>query len=248
MQRIRQRGRLIAGIDTNSFNWGYRNPQTGALTGFDIDLVHAIAKALLGDPNAVDFLAVPTAKRVEALQDGTVDIVVRTMTINCERAKQVSFSAPYFTAGQQVVAPVADQGITGFDSSLKGKRVCAASGSTAWQNFVAENTLGATPVPVANQLDCLVQMQLGNVDATVTDNALGAGQVAQDPSVHLVGGPLDTEYYGVAVKLGSDDLVRRVNAVLEQYAATQWQAEYGKWLKQSMGGRDAVPPAPRYRD
>jgi polar amino acid transport system substrate-binding protein len=97
---------------------------------------------------------------------------------------------------------------------------------------------------VANQLDCLVQMQLGNVDATITDNALGAGQVAQDPTVQLVGGALDSEPYGVAMKLGSDDLVRRVNAVLKDFLANQWQNEYNTWLKPL--GPSPSAPVPRF--
>jgi polar amino acid transport system substrate-binding protein len=242
VQRIKQRGKLIAGIDTNSYLWGFRNPNSGSLQGFDIDLVHALAKSILGDPNAVEFLAVPTANRISALQSGQVDVVVRTMTITCARMKLVSFSVPYFFAGQEVVAPKSS-GITGFDSSLTGKKVCAATGSTA-ADMVKASSHGATVFPVANQLDCLVQMQLGNVDATITDNALGAGQVAQDPTVQLVGGALDSEPYGVAMKLGSDDLVRRVNAVLKDFLANQWQNEYNTWLKPL--GPSPSAPVPRF--
>ncbi|MEY9967245.1 polar amino acid transport system substrate-binding protein [Streptacidiphilus sp. MAP12-16] len=229
VQRIKQRGKLIAGIDTNSYLWGFRDPATGNLQGFDIDLVHALAKSILGDSNAVEFLAVPTANRISALKNDQVDVVVRTMTITCARLLQVSFSSPYFVAGQEVVAPKSSP-ITGFDDSLKGKRVCAATGSTA-ADLLKQTSHGATVVPVANQLDCLVQMQLGNVDATITDNALGAGQVAQDPTIHLVGGTLDQELYGVAMKLGASDLVRRVNAVLQDFLANQWDTEYNLWLK-----------------
>jgi polar amino acid transport system substrate-binding protein len=243
VQRIIKRGKLIAGIDTNSYLWGFRNPTTGGLQGFDIDLVHALAKAILGNANAVEFLAVPTANRITALQQGQVDVVVRTMTITCDRLDQVSFSVPYFNAGQQVVVPKSST-ITGYNATLKGKRVCAATGSTA-EDLLKDpthgaKTLGARYVPVENQLDCLVQMQLGNVDATITDNALGAGQVAQDPTIHLVGGPLDSEVYGVAMKLGSDDLVRRVNEVLQQFFTQQWSGEYDQWLK-PLG---STPPAP----
>ena len=68
-----------------------------------------------------------------------------------------------------------------------------------------------------NQLDCLVRLQLGEADAMVTDNALAAGQAAQDPSVELMGEPFTDEPYGVAMNLEDEDLVRRVNKVLEDY-------------------------------
>jgi polar amino acid transport system substrate-binding protein len=239
VQRIIHRGILIAGIDTNSYLWGFRNPTTGDLEGFDIDLVHALAKSILGNANAVEFLSVPTADRISALQSGEVDVVVRTMTISCAREQQVAFSSPYFNAGQQVLAPSSST-ITGYNSSLKGKRVCAATGSTGIA-FLRQNSFGATIVPVVNQLDCLVLMQLGTADATVTDNALAAGQIAQDPSMHLVGKLIDRENYGVAMKLGEPDLVRRVNAVLDQFRATQWNSEYQTWLRAAMGPSSGPP-------
>ncbi|MFC1409771.1 glutamate ABC transporter substrate-binding protein [Streptacidiphilus sp. N1-12] len=245
VQRIIKRGKLIAGIDTNSYLWGFRNPTDGSLQGFDIDLVHALAKSILGNADAVEFLAVPTANRVSALQQGQVDVVVRTMTISCDRLSQVAFSVPYFNAGQEIVVPKSSS-ITGFNDTLKGKKVCAATGSTAADMLKdpAKNH-GETVFPVANQLDCLVQMQLGNVDATITDNALGAGQVAQDPTIHLVGGPLDQEVYGVAMKLGSDDLVRRVNYVLKDYFTGQWTAEYQRWLT-PLGSTPPPAPVPHF--
>ncbi|MHA6759973.1 glutamate ABC transporter substrate-binding protein [Streptacidiphilus sp. PAMC 29251] len=245
IQRIVKRGKLIAGIDTNSYLWGFRNPSDGSLQGFDIDLVHALAKSILGNANAVEFLAVPTANRVSALQKGQVDVVVRTMTITCDRLAQVSFSVPYFNAGQEVVVPKSSP-VTGFNDTLKGKKVCAATGSTAADMLKdPAKDHGATVFPVANQLDCLVQMQLGNVDATITDNALGAGQVAQDPTIHLVGGPLDNEVYGVAMKLGSDDLVRRVNYVLRDFFTSQWTAEYKHWLT-PLGSTPPPAPVPHF--
>lgn len=262
IEKIKKRGKLIAGVDQNSFRWGYRNPETGSLEGFDIDLVRAIAKDILGDPDAVIFRAIPTNQRIAALEHDKVDVVVRTMTINCKRLEQVSFSTAYFQAGQQVLAPK-DSDITGYDASLDGKRVCSAEGSTAYEALEKES-FGATfkdendgterdldQLTVPNQLDCLVRLQLGEVDAVVTDNALAAGQAAQDPAVALKGeGPFTTEYYGVAAKLGADDLVARVNQVLEGYrtggASSPWMVSYRKWLATGLPGITA-PPAPKYR-
>jgi polar amino acid transport system substrate-binding protein len=188
----------------------------------------------------VEFLSIPTADRIPALQSGEVDVVVRTMTISCAREQQVSFSSPYFDAGQEVLVPKSST-ITGYNSTLKGKRVCAATGSTA-ADFLQTNDFGSTVVPVENQLNCLVLMQLGLIDATITDNALGAGQVAQDPTTHLVGGLMDSETYGVAMKLGSTDLVRRVNAVLDDFRDSgAWMDDYNQWLRNSLGPVSGPP-------
>ncbi|MFF4096871.1 glutamate ABC transporter substrate-binding protein [Streptomyces sp. NPDC001834] len=260
--RIKARGKLIAGVDQNSFRWGYRDPANRRLEGFDIDLVRAIAKNVLGDPEAVIFRAIPTNQRVAVLENDKVDVVVRTMTITCERARQVSFSTAYFQTGQQVLAPK-NSTITGYDTSLSGKRVCTAEGSTAY-DALKRRSFGALfedehdgaaadedRLTVPNQLDCLVRLQLGEVDAVVTDNALAAGQAAQDPAVELKGDkPFTTEYYGVATKRGADDLVARVNQVLVGYrsggANSPWMLSYRKWLEAGLPGLTA-PPAPKYR-
>ncbi|MFE3475230.1 glutamate ABC transporter substrate-binding protein [Streptomyces sp. B27] len=260
--KIKERGKLVAGVDQNSYRWGYRNPYSGELEGFDIDLVRALAKDILGDPDAVIFRAIPTNQRIAALERERVDVIVRTMTINCKRLEQVSFSTAYFETGQQILAPK-DSPITGYDESLKGMRVCSGEGTTAYEALekksygaIFRDELDGTEkdpdrLTVPNQLDCLVRLQLGEVDAVLTDNALGAGQAAQDPAVALKGaGPFTTEYYGVAARKGADDLVARVNKVLVDYRAggkdSAWMVSYRKWLAAGLPGISA-PPAPKYR-
>jgi polar amino acid transport system substrate-binding protein len=256
---IKQRGYLSVGVDQNSYRWGYRDPNNTAkssdLEGFDIDLAHEIAREILGDPNAVRFHAIPTNQRIPAIKSGQVDMVVRTMTITCTRLKEVAFSAPYFLTGQQVLAPKTSD-ITGYDKSLAGKRICSAAGSTAHDRLSADKKAGTlassaditTTVP--NQLDCLVRLQLGQVDAVVTDGALAASQAAQDPTVELKGKTFTDDYYGVAMKLGADDLVRRVNQVLVDYRKSGgWQASYTKWLSATLkaDSPSETPPTAHYK-
>lgn len=182
-------------------------------------------------------------------------MVVRTMTITCSRLKDVAFSAPYFLTGQQVLAPKTSD-IKGYDKTLAGKRICSAAGSTAYDKLSADKKAGAlassaditTTVP--NQLDCLVRLQLGQVDAVVTDGALAASQAAQDPTVELKGKTFTEDYYGVAMKLGADDLVRRVNQVLVDYRKSGgWQASYTKWLSATLkaDSPSATPPTAHYK-
>lgn len=251
-----EKRKLVVGVDQNSYRWGYRNPNNARaeLEGFDIDLVHRIAQDILGDPDAVQFKAIPTNQRGPAIQEGRVDMVVRTMTITCDRLGEVAFSAPYFRTGQQVLAP-RSSAITGYDASLAHKKVCSAAGSTANSRLTDDRRTGRLPastdisLTVPNQLDCLVRLQLGEADAVVTDGALAASQAAQDPTVTLKGAAFTTEYYGVAMKKDADDLVRRVNQVLVQYRANGWQASYDTWLSATLG-KDATasrPPPPTYR-
>ncbi len=251
--------RLVVGVDQNSYRWGYRDPNGGRsaeLEGFDIDLVHRIAQDILGDKDAVKFKAIPTNQRIPALKDGRVDMIVRTMTITCDRLKDVSFSAPYFLTGQQVLAPKSST-IKGYDKTLDGKRICSAKGSTALEKLKADKAAKKPSVATADidktvpsQLDCLVRLQLGQVDAVVTDGALAASQAAQDPTVELKGDTFTDDYYGVAVKKGANDLAARVNRILEQYRQDgDWQKSYDKWLSPTLGSESesAKPPVPRYK-
>lgn len=254
-----EKRKLIVGVDQNSYRWGYRDPNSGVsgkLEGFDIDLVHRIAEEILGDRNAVQFKAIPTDQRIPAIQAGRVDMVVRTMTINCARIQDVAFSAPYFKTGQQVLAPKSSP-ITGYDKTLAGQEICTAAGSTAYSTLEADKEAGRLPesadirTTVPNQLDCLVRLQLGEVDAVVTDGALAASQAAQDPTVELKGGAFTTEYYGVAMKKDADDLVRRVNQILVDFredTAGGWESSYADWLSATLGQDPTAskPPAPQY--
>ena len=258
--KARKDRRLIVGVDTNSYRWGYLNPNnvTGSLEGFDIDLVHRIAKDILGDADAVSFKAIPTNQRIPAIQNGDVDMVVRTMTITCDRLDDVAFSAPYFRTGQQVLAPRTST-ITGYNGTLAHKRICSADSSTALERLQADQKAGKLPAGtdiktvVPNQLDCLVKLQLGEVEAVVTDGALAASQAAQDPTVQLKGPLFTDEYYGVAMKRGADDLVRQVNRTLQNYIKDGgWADSYEKWLHPTMDqsgkkSASATPPAAHYK-
>ncbi|EKX63916.1 glutamate ABC transporter substrate-binding protein [Streptomyces ipomoeae] len=257
--RIKKNGYITIGVDQNSYRWGYRDPnntEAGAeLEGFDIDLAHRIAQEILGDPTKVRFRAIPTNQRIPAIESGQVDMVVRTMTISCKRMKEVAFSQPYFKTGQQVLAPKSST-IKGYDKTLADKKVCVASGSTALTTLEGDQkankpVASAKILKVPNQLDCLVRLQLGEADAVVTDGALAASQAAQDPTVELKGDPFTTEYYGVAMNLEAEDLVRRVNQVLVDYLKDGWQDSYTRWLSATLGTDSASsrPPADQqYRD
>ncbi|GGZ17979.1 glutamate ABC transporter substrate-binding protein [Streptomyces poonensis] len=260
IEKIKERGYLIVGVDQNSYRWGYRDPNSakagGELEGFDIDLAHEIADRILGSgrPDNIRFRAIPTNQRIPAIQKGEVDMVVRTMTISCTRLEEVTFSAPYFKTGQQVLAPRSSP-VGGYDETLADQRICAAEGSIALETLRNDKADGDLPPsatiaePVPNQLDCLVRLQLGEVDAVVTDGALAASQAAQDPTVELKGRPFTTEYYGVAMRKGADDLVRRVNRILEDYRESGWQESYEDWLSPTLGDdwSKSLPPPPDYR-
>lgn len=242
MAEIAQRGRLIVGVDQNNYQFGFRDPLTGQLTGFDIDIAREIARGLFGDPGRIQFRAISSADRIKVVRDGTVDMVARTMTMNCERWQEVSFSTEYFTAGQRILV-TRGSGI-GTIEDLRGKKVCAAAGSTSIRNIAEKGTV---PVSVVNWTDCLVLLQQNQVVAVSTDDSILVGLAAQDPNTEVVGPKFSDEPYGVAISQRSPELVRFVNGVLQKIRSDgTWTRLYARWLT-SLGPAPS-PPVARYRD
>jgi polar amino acid transport system substrate-binding protein len=241
MARIRARGYLIAGVDQNSYHFGYLNSLTGTIEGFDIDMVHAVAAAIFGNPDQVEYKAISDAQRIPDIQSGAVDIVAHTMTIDCARLQQVDFSTVYYDAGQRVLveagSPVRAIG------DLGRKKVCATTGSTSIANIAAAPA-HPVPVPVTYWTDCLVLLQQGQVAAISTDDSILAGLAAQDPWTRIVGPLFSNEPYGLAISKQHPDFVRFVNAVLERLRSNgQWAASYAHWV----GTPVPAPPPARYR-
>jgi polar amino acid transport system substrate-binding protein len=229
MAEIYQRGRLIVGVDQNTYGFAFRDTD-GEIKGFALDMAREIAKAIFGDPTKIQLTVLTSAQRIPAVVDGDVDLVVHSMTTNCERWKDVDFSAVFYEAQQRVLVR------RGFDytglQSLADKKVCATEGSTSLARIINEDI---TPKPVGMQVagwtDCLVMMQQYQVDAISTDDTILAGLAFQDPFVQMVGDSIAPEPYAIAIPKEHRDFVQFVNGVLEKVKADgTWKASYDKWL------------------
>jgi polar amino acid transport system substrate-binding protein len=206
-------------------------------------MARQIAKAIFGDVNAIQFKVLTSADRVPAVTSGDVDIVVQTMTINCERREQVDFSSVYYMAGQRVLVK-SDLEVKSIED-LAGKKVCAANGSTSIARIVNTKVdpelIG---VGVAGWTDCLVMLQQNQVDAISTDDTILAGLKAQDPFTEIIGNRFTEEPYGMAISRDSPEFTRFVNAVLEQLRSNgEWTRIYNTWLLDLLGAPGPPPPA-----
>jgi polar amino acid transport system substrate-binding protein len=240
MAKIRARGYLIAGVDQNTYHFGFRNPFNEQLQGFDIDMVKAVAQAIFGNPNQVHYKAISDAQREPDIQSGAVDIVAHTMTILCSRLKHEDFSSVYFEAAQRVLV-LKDSPARSL-AALAGQKVCTTSTADSLAAIVRYR---AIPVTVPYWTDCLVLLQQGDVAAVSTDDAILYGLAAQDPWTMVVGPRLTNEPYGLAISNQHPDFVRFVNAVLEQLRTDgQWAASYRHWINPSA----PAPPQPHYAD
>jgi polar amino acid transport system substrate-binding protein len=249
MAQIQARGYLNVGVDQNTYLWGYRDPATGQLTGFDIAVLDQVAEAIFGPsyPDHIHYTIVPNADRVQDVQKGIVDIVAETMTINCAREKDVDFSTVYYEAGQEILVPN-NSTITG-PQDLGGKRVCAAKGSTSLQNLVAPDMPKHIQLwGVNNETDCLVMLQQGQVDAISTDDAILLGLAAQDPNVKVLGPTFSDEPYGMAISKAHPDFTSFVNGVLAAVRADgTWAQIYDTYLMPYTKTPAPPPPVASYR-
>jgi polar amino acid transport system substrate-binding protein len=246
---IYQRGRLIVGVDQNTYRFGYLNSETGQLEGFSLDVAKEMARAIFGDETKIQLRVVTSSERIPALKNGDVDLVVHSMTANCERWKDIDFSTVYYLAGQKVLVKKSTEykGV----QSLANKKVCAAKDSTSLARIV--NLPDVDPKPVGMQVsgwtDCLVLLQQNQVDAVSTDDTILAGLAAQDPSVVVPQQQaIAQEPYAIGVAKNHTDLVQFVNAVLQQMRDDgRWLAIYNKWMAPLLGPVSG-PPLARYRN
>ena len=242
VENIRGRGRLIVGLDIGSNLFSFRDPITGEITGFDVDIAGEIARDIFGTPSQVEYRILSSADRVAGLQNNQVDVVVKTMTITCERKKLVNFSTVYFNANQRILA--ARDSTIRQPSDLSGKRVCVAKGTTSLQR-IQEITPPPIIIGVVAWADCLVALQQRQADAVSTDDSILAGLVSQDPYLHIVGPSLNEEPYGIGINLKNTGLVRFVNGTLERIRRDgTWNTLYRKWL--TVLGPAPAPPVARY--
>ncbi len=240
ISNIEKRGRLIVGVSADTLLLGARNPISGKVEGFDIDMAHLVAKAIFGDANKLELRVITAADRIPVLQDKSVDLVARNMTINCARWEQIGFSAEYYRSGQKVLVPL-DSTATSL-ADLAGKRVCAPAGSTSLDKLKDFPKVIAVSAPT--HTECLVRFQQAAVDAITGDDTVLAGLVAQDPYAKVVGKAFTSEPYGLGMNKEHTDLIRFVNYVLAQAEADgSWKASYDKWLAAALGPAPAPPVA-----
>ena len=225
--RIQAADRITIGVKYDVPPFGFRNPQTGDVEGFDVELGRAIAAELGVEPR---FIEAVSDNRIPFLQDRTADLIISTMTINQERDQEIDFSTPYYVAQGRILVPQ-DSQIQGVDD-LAGKRVCTALGST-YEETIREQAPEADLRLVDSYSECLELVQNGAVDAVSTDDVILTGMIIQDDTLKLVGGDLTTEPYGVGIRDGAREIQEFVNGVIDRYKQDgRWQRSYQRWVGQ----------------
>jgi ABC-type amino acid transport substrate-binding protein len=225
MAKLQQKGEITVGVKFDVPPFGFKNPQTGDVEGFDVDVGKAVADELGVKPKFIEAIS---DNRIPFLQQGTVDLILSTMTINAERDQEIDFSEPYYVARGSILVPK-DSPIKGIDD-LAGRRVCTALGST-YEATLREKAPKSERKLVDSYSECFELIQNKAVHAISTDDVILAGMIIQDPNLKLVGGALTTEPYGAGIKEGDTEFQRFVSGVIAKMKSDRrWARFYDKWV------------------
>ncbi len=243
MGKIQEKGEISIGVKYDVPPFGFKNPRTNAIEGFDIDFGKAVADKLGVKPKYIEAIS---DNRIPFIQDGTADLILSTMTINPERAQEIGFTDPYFIARGRILQKKGGD-ITGVQD-LAGKRVCTVLGST-YEATLKEQAPKAKLRLVDTYSECLELIQNGGVDAVSTDDVILTGMIIQDDTLELVEGEeLTTEPYGGGFKKDDTQFTEFLNGVLDEYKSDgRWKASYQKWLGQYTG-EEQEPPTETLED
>ena len=133
---IQGRGKLVCGVDGKLPGFSFVGPD-GSYSGLDVDVCKAMAAAIFGDANKVEYRDLNSSERFAALASGEVDLLSRNTTMTLSRdapgGNGLSFAPTTFFDGQGMMVPAAS-GITTL-KALAGKPICVESGTTTELNL-----------------------------------------------------------------------------------------------------------------
>ncbi|CAH0245089.1 MULTISPECIES: glutamate ABC transporter substrate-binding protein [Microbacterium] len=211
--RIESAGTIKVGVKEDQPGLGYLDPVTNERTGFDVDIARWMAASLGVDPEKIEFQAIASANREQAIVNGDIDYYVGTYSITDKRKEQISFAGPYFVTGQGLLVG-ADSDIKSVDDLSADTTVCSATGSTPIQN-IKTNYPDVPTKEYDTYSKCVEDLKNGQVDAVTTDEAILIGYAAQDPDkLKVVGEPFSEERYGIGLAKGDDALAEYFNTQL----------------------------------
>lgn len=215
VKAIKDRGVLKVGVKVDVPKFGYKDPKTSQIDGFEIDLARAMAKKIVGDPTKIELAAVTAKTRGPLLDSGDVDMDISTFTITEERKKSYNFSDPYYTDGVGLLVKKA----AGYTSlkDLNGKKIGVAQSATskkAVEEEAAKVGAKVTFQEFATYPEIKAALDSGRVDAFSVDRSILYGYV--DDSTVVLPDKFSPQEYGIATKKGNEGLAKLVNDTVNE--------------------------------
>jgi glutamate transport system substrate-binding protein len=233
------------GILADEPGWGLRMDNYQR-SGFDFDLANWLAAELCFRPSFVD---VSLNQREDALLNGQVRLVIATYSKTDERAKHISFAAPYAINHPAVLVRAGDQRIRTL-ADLNYKTVCTGANTTTLENLHQAASLHITVVQEEGMSRCATAVANGDVDAMVSDELPLYGLVHSDPRLAVVDG-LTFGYqdrYGIGFAHGDTKTCEILVAAVRKFIATgAWDALFSANLP-NVQRHDPYKPDPNILD
>ena len=251
MASIQSAGRIRIGVKYDQPGFGQRNPTNNQVEGFDVEIGKLIAVGIFGGTkedvaSKIEFKEAISRNREPFIQNGDVDIVIATYTINDTRKQVVDFAGPYFIAHQDIMVKSSDNSIKSVND-LNGKSVCSVKGSTSETN-VKQKAPTVNVLALDDYSKCTEALTDGRVVAVTTDAPILGGYVAQSAGAFkLVKAPFTDEPYGIGLKKGDDAFRAFLNDRLEAiYADGSWAQAFTETLGKLALDLPTPPPVNRY--
>lgn len=245
MARIKERGVLTVGIKFDQPMFGYKDPSSGRITGFDAEMARLLAKELTGSERNIRFVETVSRERENFIEQGVVDLVIATYSITDTRARRVSFTDPYYIAGQDLLVRVGDATINGV-SDLDRKTVCTATGSTSIERL--RQTVPSADLEIVDAYsNCVPALVAGRVDALTTDDTILLGLLAEHrDTLRLVGKPFGREPYGMGVPKQDTAFRDYLNGLIGRWLrGGEWDRAYMATIGISGATSESAKPATR---
>lgn len=237
--------KIKIGIKYDQPGLGLKNPD-GSFSGFDVDMAKYIAKGLGYKESDIQFVEAVSANRETFLQNGTVDMILATYSINDERKQKVDFAGPYYLAHQDLLVRADDSSITGPDS-LDGKKLCSVTGSTSAQRVKDEYADKVQLQEMDTYSKCVDALLGGQIDALTTDDIILAGFAQQHPGeLKVVGKGFSDENYGVGLPKGSKDRDKINDLIEKSFTDGTWEKAFKDNLGESGYPMPEPPKVDRY--
>lgn len=209
VSRIVNASKIIIGTDATFPPMEFGDDK-GNLLGYDIDLGDRISEELNVE---AEFVNIAWDDVFEALLQGEVDVIISSVTITDERKQKYDFSDPYLNAGQVIITRKENTSISSTDD-LQGKKIAVQKGTTNEQQAY-QYTSKAMVLTYDDFIDATNALLNGEADVIFSDLTGAKGIVNKSPTLKIASDPFTSEFYGIVFRKGEEDLVAKINSVLE---------------------------------
>jgi len=234
MAKLSSAGKITIGTKFDQPLFGQKGLD-GKPIGFDVEIGKLVAGKLGIPADKIEWVETVSANREPFIQQGKVDLVIATYTINDKRKQVVDFAGPYYEAGQALMVNKDNTSITK-PEDVRGKDVCSVTGSTPAATIVEK--YGAVLAPAGTYSACLEPLRNKQVEAITTDNVILAGFVAKEPDAFKLASDetFTKEPYGIGLKKGDTAFRAWINDQLEAFAKDgsykkAWETTAGTVIK-----------------